>query len=207
MHINVSKLMLVSGLALSLAACGSSSSGSSDNGGSSNGSSAVVPSAPAPVLTSGAIKNFRISWASVSGATYYRLMENPDGMSGFTQVGGDISGAAVTYDHIVPLFDRLNAQYQLDACNDTGCASSGTMTTPAASALTSAIGYLKADNAAALNFFGISVSISDDGNTLAVGAPEKAVLQTGNSHGATYVFQRDGDTWVQQAYIIANNPG
>jgi hypothetical protein len=64
---------------------------------------------------------------------------------------------------------------------------------------------------------GHGVALSDDGNTLAVGAPyessgAKGVNGNQNdnsvySSGAVYLFTRRSDTWNQQAYIKASNPG
>jgi hypothetical protein len=59
--------------------------------------------------------------------------------------------------------------------------------------------------------FGFSVAISDDGNTVAVGANTEDSKATGingdendnsaQSAGAVYVFVRNGTTWTQQAYV------
>jgi hypothetical protein len=75
--------------------------------------------------------------------------------------------------------------------------------------------YVKASNTDVLDLFGTSVSLSTDGNTLAVGAINEASAATGingnqadNSAtvaGAVYVFTRSGSTWSQQAYIKASN--
>jgi hypothetical protein len=71
--------------------------------------------------------------------------------------------------------------------------------------------YIKASNAGAGDDFGLSISLSGDGNTLAVGAPLEASngsSQTDNSAaaaGAVYVFSRSGAAWAQQAYIKASN--
>ncbi len=75
--------------------------------------------------------------------------------------------------------------------------------------------YIKPFNTDGGDFFGESVSLSKDGNTLAVGAWGEASNATGiggdfnnNSapnSGAVYVFTRSGDTWEQQAYIKAFN--
>ncbi len=75
--------------------------------------------------------------------------------------------------------------------------------------------YIKASNAEAGDFFGISVSLADDGNTLAVGAYNEGSQARGvggdeddnsaNRAGAAYVFQRSGSTWTQDAYIKASN--
>jgi hypothetical protein len=63
--------------------------------------------------------------------------------------------------------------------------------------------------------FGFSLAISDDGNTVAVGAnaeDSNAMGINGNqndnsmvSAGAVYVFARTGTTWAQQAYVKASN--
>ena len=59
--------------------------------------------------------------------------------------------------------------------------------------------------------FGFSVALSDDGNTLAVGAPSEDSSANGiNGNqkdesaltaGAVYVYSRSGTAWMQQAYV------
>lgn len=75
--------------------------------------------------------------------------------------------------------------------------------------------YVKASNTGAGDGFGSSVSLSLDGNTLAVGARFEGSAaigidgsQTDNSApgaGAVYVFVRNGGAWSQQAYVKASN--
>ena len=81
-------------------------------------------------------------------------------------------------------------------------------------ALTEAIGYIKASNTGTDDAFGSPVTLSADGNTLAVGAFEDSSAigingdQADNSSqlsGAVYVFTRTGSVWEQQAYIKASN--
>src|SRR6266581_5452582 len=77
--------------------------------------------------------------------------------------------------------------------------------------------YVKASNPGQSDKFGFVVSLSQDGNTLAVAAPGEASAAKGinadqndNSiplAGAVYVFTRTGTTWSQQAYIKASNTG
>ncbi len=85
--------------------------------------------------------------------------------------------------------------------------------------------YIKASNPDAGDDFGTSVSLSADGNTLAVGARLEDSMATGVFHkdelvsgtqgdntysdaGAAYVFVRDdAGAWQQQAYIKASNAG
>jgi hypothetical protein len=77
--------------------------------------------------------------------------------------------------------------------------------------------YIKASNTATNDQFAISLSLSGDGNVLAVGAAEEdsgAVGVNGNQAdnsadrgGAAYVFLRNESTtsWSQQAYIKASD--
>jgi len=78
--------------------------------------------------------------------------------------------------------------------------------------------YVKASNTDADDHFGYRVALSDDGDTLVVGAPREGSSATGvggnqaddslHEAGAVYVFGRDGaGTWAQQAYVKASNAG
>jgi len=75
--------------------------------------------------------------------------------------------------------------------------------------------YLKSSNAAPL--FANTLSLSENGNTLAVGALHEASAATGvngdqndtsePSSGAVYMFERSEGVWEQQAYLKASNTG
>ena len=89
------------------------------------------------------------------------------------------------------------------------------------------VAYIKASNAEAYDHFacgggnqghtGTSIAMSGDGSTMAVGAP----FESGGSRGvngnqadnsmyaagAVYVYVRQGNSWTQQAYVKASNPG
>jgi hypothetical protein len=75
--------------------------------------------------------------------------------------------------------------------------------------------YLKASYTGARDLFGFSVGVS--GDTVVVGAPQEASSATGDNgnpndnsagySGAAYLFQRDGTTWSQRAYLKASNTG
>jgi hypothetical protein len=77
--------------------------------------------------------------------------------------------------------------------------------------------YLKASNTDSYDYFGWSLAVSGDGNTIAVGAHGESSAATGidgnqsdntaTSSGAVYVFTRSGATWAQQAYVKASNTG
>jgi len=89
------------------------------------------------------------------------------------------------------------------------------------------VAYLKASNTEAYDHFGCgggnqghtgnSIALSGDGSTMAIGAPFESSGAAGingdqrdNSayaSGAVYVFVRQGDSWRQQGYVKASNPG
>ncbi len=198
-------------LILSLAACG----------GGNTPPNAVVANPPAaPSLSLAvALKSLRFDWAATRGADFYRLLENPDGASGFTQSGGDLPAAlsSTRRDIAVHRHDWQNARYVLEACNSAGCTLSNEVSS--IGGLLSAIGYFKATNSDHQDFFGTAVALAADGNTLAIGAPQEDSLadtidgDEGNdpdplntNYGAVYVFARDDlGEWFQQAYIKAPN--
>jgi hypothetical protein len=175
----------------------------------------AAPAAPNPHLSYG-IKQLHFSWPVVPGADFYRLLESPDGVSGFTQVGSDTTATTVTHD--IALYRRLNARYMVAACGigpsyQTECTNSAPLSL--AANLLPAIGYVKASNTAAGDEFGLALALSADGSTLAVGAHREDSNATGiggdsadnsaTDSGAVYVFTRASGVWSQQAYVKASN--
>jgi len=77
--------------------------------------------------------------------------------------------------------------------------------------------YIKASNTGEDDSFGMAVSLSADGNTLAVGTTREDSTATGingnqnddsiGQAGAVYVFIRSAGLWQQQAYNKASNTG
>ena len=77
--------------------------------------------------------------------------------------------------------------------------------------------YIKASNPGTNYKFGHHISLSGDGNTLAVSSLGEASAAKGINGdqtdksiplaGAVYIFTRNGTTWSQQAYIKASNTG
>lgn len=65
--------------------------------------------------------------------------------------------------------------------------------------------YLKASNAESGDLFGSSVSLSGDGQTLAVGAVQEDDIATNS--GAVYIYQYSTGNWIQSAYLKASNSG
>ena len=157
------------------------------------------PAAPVLTLAFRPVKVFRFGWTDVPGATEYRLLEDPTSTSGYYPVATIAPGAG-SHDLVVALYRRVGARYILRACNAAGCADSAAASVTAR-LLDDAVGYVKASSTGALDYFGTSVAVSADGNTLAVGASGES------GSGAVYVFTRSGTTWSQQAYLKASNAG
>ena len=77
--------------------------------------------------------------------------------------------------------------------------------------------YLRASNLGGGDYFGFSLAISGDGNTLLIGAPRESSDATGvgspqtnnnaPNSGAAYVFGRTGSVWTERNYIKASNTG
>ncbi|MES9939176.1 MAG: hypothetical protein ABW104_20045 [Candidatus Thiodiazotropha sp. 6PLUC2] len=132
-------------------------------------------------------KKLHFSWNNV-GAEYYRLLKNPDGQSGYTQVGDKITDTQVDETISVHLTDWDNASYLVQACNGADlCTDSPPLSI--SSAMIQSIGYIKADDIERNNFGG-QMSLSNDGNTL-------AVFSTAGIH----IFSNEGTHWQQQTLI------
>lgn len=73
--------------------------------------------------------------------------------------------------------------------------------------------YLKAGNTGQNHFYGSSLALSADGNTLAVGAsgeadigiPGLTTIGASKIRGAAHLYQRTGATWNQRAHLSASN--
>ena len=189
----------------------------------------VLP--PVLIVTTG-IKTLNFVWSSISGATHYRLQSNPDlslglGFADLSTTGIVISPNStnirqttaqgqVALHRYIP---RVNSPfYAVGSCDATSCGTTfrhnEEMLTNAQ--LNSMIGHILPHNPGGGDRFGISVSMSGDGNTLAVGADGEDSKATGfngqddnirTDSGATYVFRRSNGTWSQQAYLKASNSG
>ncbi len=200
-----------------LQGCGGGGGGGGDSAGnaapdSSAGSPSatpLLPASPIPGFSAAAgVKQLRIDWSAVDGATHYRVLEDATGSGTFAQIGADLTAPGYSRDDISVHTFNWNARYQVQACNSNGCTTSSTLA--ASDALLQTIGYLKASNTGTGDAFGWSIALSDDGNTLAVGAPFEDSSTAGNpaSNGATdsgavYIFAKSGNGWIQQTYLKA----
>ncbi len=159
------------------------------------------------------VKTLQFDWQEFSGATFYKLFVNPDGLSGYSVQIDNIAGISAKITVPVHFTDWVNATYIVEAFDESGVLID-TAAIGISSEMIGAIGYFKASNPGANDFFGYSVALSEDGRTLAVGSPDEEGSSSGVNgpennllrSGAVYVYSKSGMSWEQQAYIKANNP-
>ena len=161
----------------------------------------LLPEAVQASLEIVPIKTFRISWQSSTNADFYRVLEDPDGASGFTQISEDLDSSTFIFDHSVALYARINSSYIVQSCNVSGCVDS--VEQSVSGTLENAIGYFKADEPFREDRFGNSVSLSGDGNTLVVGVIDGD--RGAAFAGGAYVFERIDGRWQQQAFLQAES--
>jgi hypothetical protein len=176
-------------------------------------SNAQTPALPAaPQVTVGAdLKQLIFDWSPVPSATYYQVLVNADGHSGFVPLGSQIPAAQTraTLSIAVHLQRWQTALYIVSACNAAGCRDSAQIFPR--DQMLDTIGYLKSSNSDPGDNFGSAVVLSNDGSTLAVTAQWEASTATGvngdqsdnssSGEGAVYVFRRVSGHWRQEAYI------
>jgi len=185
-------------------------------------------------------KSLNFSWFEVPSADYYKLLENPDGNSGFSEVPGADHIQEITYSYSITAynFDAPKARYVLQAYDISNNLIKSSAELNITDSILAAVGYFKTPNASADDRIGAkSISLSADGATLAVGAywedsgaastglngnpqddcknadgsPNPAPTNCATNSGAVYLFQRDGgnsgqwDNGDYAAYIKAPN--
>jgi len=148
---------------------------------------------PAPqVSMSLDLKQFIFRWGNIEGANHYRLLENSDSVSGYTEIW---QGTELSHSHIVPLFARISSSYIVSACNDSGCVNSDEVFV--SGTLVDAIGYIKASEVISWDTFGQTVLLSNDGKTLVVSAQRA---------GLVYIFYESNGSWSEVERIASPSP-
>ncbi|WP_108125676.1 hypothetical protein [Saccharospirillum mangrovi] len=163
------------------------------------------------------IKTLEFRWPSDARFSY-RLLEridDPDPNSGDwtpIQPTRDGTGETMIYRHVVPLYALTHREYILETCyTDTAgknhCQDSTELTTRGVEAqynyLLGSIGYFKGgDETNAGNLFGRSVSLSDDGTVMAVGAYgfDRQLPYQENS-GGVFIFRKTDGVWAQEGAV------
>ncbi|TCS40023.1 FG-GAP repeat protein [Reinekea marinisedimentorum] len=174
------------------------------------------------VASDDAVKQMVLSWEAASDVTgvTYTICRSSDAESTscdeeLTSVTDELT-ATITVDSLVNTL--ANAYYTVQASHDGFDLYSNTVEI-SSDTVTEMIGYFKASNTGADDWFGYSVALSADGSTLAVGAygednsargvynQEDAVTDDDESSGsgAVYVFTLEDGAWQQSAYLKGSN--
>ncbi len=160
------------------------------------------------------VKELHFSWNAVAEATYYRVLENPDGISGFSPISPNISSTSYIHEIKSRSSGWNNARYQLEACNSSlKCTASPIVDVK--QSILAGIAPVTASNGKLNDYFGLTVALSNDGSTLVVGAPGEDSSATGVNgdestekqlqSGAAYVFEYKDNKWVQHTYLKASD--
>lgn len=185
------------------------------------------PPAPTPTVAAPAhapanphfelgIKQLTAHGATVTAASHYELLEDPDGPAAPLPARVVASAPDPLVTAPVSLHRTQAASYALRACNAGGCGPASPSWIPDAN---HSIGFFSASNASFDARLGTALALSADGSTLVVGAPgESGDAPAPDSAappvppwwglpdtGAVYVYTRQGGGWVQQAYLKASN--
>lgn len=150
-------------------------------------------------VSSADIKTIQFGWLAYSGATYYKLLVNPDGISGFDILQDPLMATSTTITLPMHLIDWANARYIVEAYDGTGIMTTS-LPVSIAPAMLLSIGYFKANDTTLLRGTGASVDLSDDGSTLAIGS-------YGWGTGAVHVFSYDGSSWSPQDTLVPEPSG
>jgi len=152
----------------------------------------------------GFARGIGFKWDSVPYALRYTLYENRDGQSGFSPIAPDLAGGQLSYETVATLYQQLNAEYYLEACNDEGCMDSERLSID--SSINQAIGYVKRQAGDDNLNLGYGLAFSDDGKTLAASAPQscQSTLDEPCS-GVVYVYRLKESRWQHEASISLSN--
>ncbi|MCW8108069.1 FG-GAP repeat protein [Alteromonas ponticola] len=166
------------------------------------------------------IKTVTIDWYEAERATHYNVVADKYVTSDWRSKESEQPQYLATnltqtaFSLTLPLYKYAWMDIRIESCDEKRCADWGQ--NDHLYFTSEAIGYFKASNPNALDYFGSSVAISADGKTMVVGASgedegshagEPNLNNTENA-GAVYVFVNDSvQGWKQVAYLKPANAG
>ncbi|PNG50266.1 hypothetical protein WDL1P1_00312 (plasmid) [Variovorax sp. WDL1] len=156
-----------------------------------------APNKPATPTVSYGVKSYILAWTPVSGATYYKLGQSTVTPSSLTLMADNLLSTTFSLLNL-PLLEQVPTEFAVQACNASGCSPFSDSVTPVPSL---AIGHFRAPVPAGNTNFGLSVAVSGDGSTLAVGS-KFWVTNTGKVD----IYSRVGSSqWKFEARVLADN--
>jgi hypothetical protein len=166
-----------------------------------------APAAPS-ITIAAEPKRLIFTWSPSAGVTRYELLVDRAGNGEFEVVPVKISSIATTVAVDIPVhgLDWAKSQFQLQACNEHGCASSephGLDSELMLGAISKLSVDLPPEDYARL---GGAVALSGDGKTLVVGAPGEN-FQDNTASGVVYVFERAAAGWSDPVRLPIGGAG
>ena len=167
--------------------------------------SAAAAPPDAPMVTAGAdIKQLQFDWQIVPRSNYYELWFKADNGSSPARLSEQVPWRPRALTRVsAHLLDWQQARYIVKACNPSGCGQSAPLAVE--DLMFDAVGYFKPSQTRPLGAFGVAMTLSEDGQTMAVvanGDPSTGADQHGTV--AVYVFAKSGSQWRQQARLVPN---
>ena len=235
MHSCKTPLLAISTLLLT--ACGGSDSNSSDNNALNSSFNLSTLSAANLSNTdgSGTVRQLALTWenaAESSAATgiSYTICASDDSQENGCAVLAEVSDTLSTTIELDSLINALSESYFVIASNEDESVSSSEMNL-SAETITEMIGYFKASNTQSGQYFGYSIAMSADGETLAISAYRESSAASGingdevyadevededgtvieesvnyaSSAGAVYIYKQIDGIWQKTAYLKASN--
>ncbi len=177
--------------------------GCGGGGGSSREVERIQPPSPADLeLDYKPTKTLAFTWEDQTAANHYRIYESADGVSEFVEIA-DVANGVEKFEHVVPLYARLNAKYRLDTCYDNACSESDVVTIDPIR-LSEAVGVFKASNSKRKDRFGTDVALSDDGLIMAISAHTENTAAS--ESGGVYIFAFQDGGWIEETLIKSKAP-
>ncbi|MGF1805671.1 FG-GAP repeat protein, partial [Aliivibrio sifiae] len=145
----------------------------------------------------GNVKTYFFEWEDSSNASYYTLCEKNNSYKDNCNIIQDnLKGLSTQYELsrlLTPKF--LDKEFFIIARNGNNIKLSNVRSVNQDEYLKS-IGVVKSSNAKDNDYFGRSVSFSEDGNTLAIGA-----FGVDGSKGKVYIYQKKDNLWEQRVEL------
>ena len=163
-----------------------------DGGGDIGVDSVVV------TITSTTPKKLIFGWQDVPNATSYRLLESIDGKDRYQWRGMPVPPGSQKIELEVPLLARTEAHWRVASCIGQDCTLSATVGADRVT-LNNAIQRYESPSSQADAKFGTQVSLSGNGQVLAVGAPGQ------NDAGSVYIYQKTNGQWMFAQELLPSN--
>ncbi len=194
------KIIVISVVAVVLSSCGGARSGVT--------TTESPPTIPVTLSVEYDISEIKFNWNDDNISTTYQLLSSPNFGNEFTLLKNGLTATTTSLKIPVHLHNWGTQQYKIRSCNSAACIDSNSVNIRNQSK--NAIGFVKSLNNDAGDAFGYAVTLSGDGNTMAVSAPREDSIDATNlddgsavDSGAVYIYSKRNDQWQFKTYLKA----